>query len=130
MKRRQFLANSAATVTAMATATALSCPAIAALEPGALRFVPQGGLNHPDPLVTLAPNARNSGHMIWDSLYGQTVTGEVLPQMVAGHEISSDGRTWRFTLRDEGRTVAIGKVEKLRPMATAVAVAGGSAGAK
>ena len=34
----------------------------------------------------------------------------------------------RFTLRDEGRTVAIGKVEKLRPMATAVA--GGSAGAK
>ena len=36
----------------------------------------------------------------------------------------------RFTLRDEGRTVAIGKVEKLRPMATAVAVAGGSAGAK
>lgn len=100
MKRRQFLANSAATGTAMATATALSCPAIAALEPGTLRFVPQGGLNHPDPLVTLAPNARNSGHMIWDSLYGQTVTGEALPQMVAGHEISSDGRTWRFTLRD------------------------------
>jgi peptide/nickel transport system substrate-binding protein len=75
-------------------------PEIAGNDAGVLRFVPQGGLKHPDPLVTIAPNACNSGHMIWDSLYGQTIGGGVRPEMVAGHEVSADGRTWRFTLRD------------------------------
>jgi peptide/nickel transport system substrate-binding protein len=94
MKRRALLKATAASL------TALACPAIAHGQENVLRFVPQGNLNHPDPLVTLAPTARNSGHMIWDSLYGQTIRGESRPQMVAGHEVSDDGRTWRFTLRE------------------------------
>ena len=80
-------------------AAPLAAPAIAA-PAKTLRFVPQGNLNHPDPLVTIAPAARNAGHMIWDQLYGQTLTGEPRPQMVAGHDLSADGRTWRFTLRE------------------------------
>jgi peptide/nickel transport system substrate-binding protein len=38
--------------------------------------------------------------MVWDQLYGQTLSGEVRPQMVAGHEVSDDGRVWRFALRE------------------------------
>ena len=92
MKRRSLLHSAAA--------FALARPAIAANQTRILRFVPQGNLNHPDPLVTIAPAARNAGHMIWDQLYGQTITGAPRPQMVAGHEVAADGRTWRFTLRD------------------------------
>ena len=95
MKRRKLLKYIAAT-----SGIGLARPAIAGNDPRILRFVPQGSLNHPDPLVTIAPNARNSGLMIWDSLFGQTIEGEVRPQMVASHEVSSDGRAWRFTLRD------------------------------
>lgn len=89
MKRREFL--TAASATAF---SGLGRPAIAQANPRVLRFVPQGNLNHPDPLVTIAPNARNSGHMIWDSFYGQTIKGEIRPQMLAGHDVSADGRTW------------------------------------
>lgn len=95
INRRQVLKYIAA-----ASGIGLARPAIGGNNTRVLRFVPQGGLNHPDPLVTIAPNARNSGYMIWDTLYGQTIKGEVLPQMAAGHEVSADGRTWRFTLRD------------------------------
>ena len=95
MKRRKLLKYIAAT-----SGIGLARPAIAGNDPRILRFVPQGSLNHPDPLVTIAPNARNSGLMIWDSLFGQTIKGEVRPQMVASHEVSSDGRVWRFSLRD------------------------------
>ena len=91
LRRRSLL-------TGMAGAT-LARPTLAQGNTRILRFVPQGNLNHPDPLVTIAPPARNAGHMIWDSLYSQTLMGEVRPQMVAGHEVSDDGRTWRFTLR-------------------------------
>ena len=93
MKRRALFSAAAAVFTP-------TRPSIAQGAPRVLRFVPPGNLNHPDPLVTLAPTARNSGHMIWDQLYGQTLGGEVRPQMVAGHELTADGRTWRFTLRD------------------------------
>ena len=95
MNRRQMLKCIAAT-----SGIGLVRPAFGGNDSRVLRFVPQGNLNHPDPLVTIAPNARNAGHMIWDSLYGQTIKGEVLPQMVAGHDVSANGRTWRFTLRD------------------------------
>ena len=95
MNRRNLLRGTCASAL-----TTLARPSLAQTKARVLRFVPQGNLNHPDPLVTIAPNARNSGHMIWDSLYGQTLTGEIKPQMVAGHEVSADGRTWRFTLRE------------------------------
>jgi peptide/nickel transport system substrate-binding protein len=38
--------------------------------------------------------------MVWDTLYGidEGLIGR--PQMLAGHEVSDDGLTWTFTLRD------------------------------
>jgi peptide/nickel transport system substrate-binding protein len=38
--------------------------------------------------------------MVWDTLYGQDSAGRPSPQMAAGHELSDDRLTWRFTLRD------------------------------
>lgn len=78
---------------------ALARPAIA--QPASvLRFVPQGNLSNPDPVWTTTTIARNHGLMIWDTLYAVTAGLEPRPQMVEGHEIRDDGRTWRFTLRD------------------------------
>src|SRR6185312_8211748 len=91
MKRRELLA--------MTAATALARPALA--QAGrALRFVPQGNLNNPDPVWTTTTIARNHGLMIWDTLYAVNKKLEPKPQMVEGHEVLDDGKTWRFTLRD------------------------------
>jgi len=41
--------------------------------------------------------------MVFDTLYGQAGADrgfEARPQMVAGHQVENDGRTWRLTLRD------------------------------
>ncbi len=97
MRRRTFLAANAA--------AALARPALAqvgrARNPRVLRFVPEGGLVNPDPIATPGAVARNHGFMIWDTLYGQDSAGNVSPQMAAGHEVSEDGLTWRFALRED-----------------------------
>ena len=65
-----------------------------------IRFVPQANLANPDPIWTTATVAINHGYMVWDTLYGinNALVGQ--PQMLAGHEVSSDELTWTFTLRD------------------------------
>ena len=92
MQRRTFLAAGAA--------AALARPAIAQGNARLLRFVPEGNLQNPDPIWTTTTIARNHGFMIWDTLYGQNSKGRPSPQMAAGHEVSDDRLTWRFTLRD------------------------------
>ena len=93
MRRRNFLAATAA--------TALARPALAQTASAReLRFVPQGNLNNPDPVWTTTTIARNHGLMIWDTLYAVNRKLEPQPQMVEGHQILDDGKTWRFTLRD------------------------------
>jgi hypothetical protein len=67
-----------------------------------LKFIPQSNLTILDPIWTTAYATRNYGHMVFDTLYGQS--GEqngfkATPQMVAGHVIGDDGKTWKFTLR-------------------------------
>src|SRR3954452_24302090 len=93
MKRREFMA-------ATTMALALGRPALAQGNARVLRFVPQGNLNNPDPVWTTTTIARNHGLMIWDTLYAVNGALEPKPQMVEGHEILDDGRTWRFKLRD------------------------------
>ena len=93
MRRRNFLGAAAA--------TALARPAVAQTASAReLRFVPQGNLNNPDPVWTTTTIARNHGLMIWDTLYAVNRQLEPQPQMVEGHQILDDGKTWRFTLRD------------------------------
>jgi peptide/nickel transport system substrate-binding protein len=65
-----------------------------------LRFVPQANLTSPDPVWTSANVTRNHAYLIWDTLYGLDTALQPSPQMCAGHEVSDDQLTWRFTLRE------------------------------
>ena len=95
MRRRTFLATSAAT---------LALPAIAKAEnQRVLKFIPQSDLAILDPVWTTAYVTRNHGYMVFDTLYGQTGQEDgfkATPQMVAGHVVENDGKTWKLTLRD------------------------------
>jgi len=95
VKRRTFLAASAAT---------LALPAVVRAESQRLlKFIPQSDLAILDPVWTTAYVTRNHAYMIYDTLYGQTGQKEgfkATPQMVAGHTVENDGKTWKLTLRD------------------------------
>ena len=56
-----------------------------------------------DPLWTTSLVTRNHGCLVFDTLYGQTGPKhgyQATPQMVAGHTVENDGKTWTLTLRD------------------------------
>lgn len=95
MKRRSFVATSAA---------ALALPAVGrAKSSQVLKFIPQSDLSVLDPIWTTAYVTRNHGYLVFDALYGQTgpqAGYTATPQMVAGHSIEDDGKTWKLTLRD------------------------------
>jgi peptide/nickel transport system substrate-binding protein len=91
LKRRVVLAGLAG--------GALARPAVGG-NPRVLRFIPETGLANPDPIATPSAVGRAHGMMVWDLLYGTTAAGEPQPQMAEGHEVSSDGLLWRFTLRE------------------------------
>ncbi len=95
MKRRQFLAASAA---------ALAMPsAVRSTSSTVLKYVPAGDLPSIDPVVVPSYETRSSGFMLFDTLYGQAGAGAgfaAKPQMVAGHSIENDGKKWTLTLRD------------------------------
>ena len=63
MRRRTFLASSAATLAAPRIGNAQ------AAKP--LRFVPDADLAITDPIVTTSYQTRDHGFMIYDTLYGQ-----------------------------------------------------------
>ena len=92
MKRRSFLAASAA---------ALALPAAArAQAQTTLRFIPQIDLTFLDPHWTTAYVTRNYGYMVFDTLFGQDGKFEYSHQMLAGHVVENDNRLWKLTLRD------------------------------
>jgi peptide/nickel transport system substrate-binding protein len=65
-----------------------------------LRFVPQANLSALDPIFALPGITVTHGYCVFDTLYG--VDGQLRPQaqMSGGHEVSDDGRRWRFRLRE------------------------------
>ena len=65
-----------------------------------LRFVPQADLAILDPIWTTATVTNTHAHMVFDTLYGLDEDYAPHPQMVAGHTIDNDGKTWTLTLRD------------------------------
>jgi peptide/nickel transport system substrate-binding protein len=92
MKRRSLLATGAA---------ALAAPAIGGAEAAKpVRFVPDADLAFLDPVATTSYQTRDHGFMVFDTLYGQDDDYKVRPQMVEGHVVEDDGRTWKLTLRD------------------------------
>src|SRR5262249_21375910 len=68
-----------------------------------LKFLAQADLAIVDPVWTTAYVTRNHGYMVYDTLYGQAGQRDgfrAIPQMLAGHTIENDGRTWKLALRD------------------------------
>ena len=96
MERRAFMAA--------ASAAALALPAVVrAQSRRVLKFIPQTDLAVLDPVWTATYVTRNHGYLVFDTLYGQSGPEggySASPQMVAGHSVDDDGRTWTLTLRD------------------------------
>ena len=92
MRRRDVLVAAGASVWAPA-------PVMAQSRARVLRFVPEGDLANPDPVWAINRITRNHAYLIWDTLYGSTGAGVLVPQMAVGHEVSADRLTWRVTLR-------------------------------
>ena len=91
MKRRTLITTAAA---------ALASPAIArGATAKVLHFVPQADLPNLDPILTTQLVVRNASLLVYDMLYGTDSQVRPQPQMVEGHELSSDQLTWIFTLR-------------------------------
>jgi len=96
MERRSFLGASAGIA-----AAGVSAPALAQGDVSrTLRVIPQANLTSLDPVWTTAVVTRNNAFMIYDQLCAQDAAGEIKPQMAEGWDVSQDGLTWVFTLRD------------------------------
>ncbi len=86
---------------ALAGAAPLARPYLSlAADAKTLRFVPQANLANLDPVWGTQYVVRNASLLIWDTLYGVDENLDPKPQMAEGHEITDDGRTWTFKLRD------------------------------
>ncbi len=96
MKRRSFLKGA----TALAASGPLMASVARAQAAETLKFVPQANLTALDPVWTTATVTNNHAYYIFDTLYGLDLQSKPQPQMVEGHEVAADGRSWRFKLRD------------------------------
>ena len=96
MQRRELLLGAGAAVVANGR---LAAPALSA-EPKTLIHVPQASMATLDPVWTTAVVTRNAGAMLFETLYGRDERLIAQPQMVEGHVVENDGRTWKLTLRD------------------------------
>jgi peptide/nickel transport system substrate-binding protein len=95
MNRRGFMKTAA-----LAATSALAAPRLGlAADTKTLRFIPQANLANLDPIWTTQYVVRNAALLIWDTLYGVDNQLQPRPQMVDGHEVSADFKTWTFTLR-------------------------------
>ena len=104
MKRRQFLASSAAALAAplaVPLAAPLAAPAVArGAAANVLRFVPQTDVAVLDPIWTTTYPTRDHAYMVFDTLYGMDGSYAASPQMAAGAVVDDDRRRWRIGLRE------------------------------
>lgn len=102
MDRRAFLTGAGAVAAASTTARSpLAAPAVSrGAAAGAVRLVPHADVANFDPVWTTAYIARNAGVLVFDMLYGVDSTLTPRRQMVEAEEVSADGLTWTFRLRD------------------------------
>ena len=92
MKRRTMLAGLSAS---------LAAPHVAGAQGSrVLRFIPQTDVTVLDPIWTTVYATREHSYMVFDTLYGTDSQHRTTPQMVEGHVVENDGKTWKLTLRD------------------------------
>jgi peptide/nickel transport system substrate-binding protein len=89
-----------AVIAALAVVVTLGSPGSLAQGQKVLKFIPQADLRILDPISTTAYITRNHGYMIYDTLFATDAKFQVQPQMVDKYEMSKDGLTYTFTLRD------------------------------
>ncbi|HEX3348601.1 MAG TPA: ABC transporter substrate-binding protein [Acetobacteraceae bacterium] len=92
MKRRTFLAASAAALAASRFARAATASVI--------RFTPEADLAVLDPVWTTSSQTQQHAYLVYDTLWGVDEQYRPQPQMLEGHVVEDDGKTWRLTLRD------------------------------
>ncbi len=101
MRRRDLLQSALAGAAALTGAAALATPGIVRADTAStVTFIPQADLASIDPVWTTADVTRNFSLAVFDTLYGIDASFAVQPQMVAGHQVESDGRLWEIHLRD------------------------------
>lgn len=101
MRRRDVLASGLAAGVGAVLGSPLAFPRIARAQAArTLRFVPQADAAILDPTITTGLVNRNHGFLIFDTLYGVDEKLQPQPQMVAGHVVEDDGKTWTMTLRE------------------------------
>jgi len=92
MRRRELIATGLA---------ALAAPVIGRAQAArTLRFVPQADLALLDPIQSTGFVTRNHAFLVFDTLFGWDEQYRAQLQMLEGHRIEDDGRTWIMTLRD------------------------------
>src|SRR5215475_10909790 len=84
----------------VASALALGALLSAGAEAQTLRAVMHSDLKILDPIWTITYIVRNHGYMVWDTLFAMDAKQQIQPQMVERYNVSADGLTWAFTLRD------------------------------
>jgi peptide/nickel transport system substrate-binding protein len=105
MDRRTFVKASAG-IAAGAGALAVGrpgAPAPARAQTAAsrtLRLIPHAGLADLDPTSHADDIVRNAALLVWETLYGVDRALKPQRQMVEAEEVSAQGRTWTFRLRD------------------------------
>ncbi|HUA55542.1 MAG TPA: ABC transporter substrate-binding protein [Candidatus Sulfotelmatobacter sp.] len=91
MRRREFLA---------ATAATLAMPAVARSQSSrVLTVVPQADLAVLDPIWTTSYQTRDHAFLVFDTLFGVDASFKAQPQMVEGAVAEDDGKRWRLVLR-------------------------------
>ena len=99
MDRRTFL-KGVAGAGVVAGSRGFPMPAIAqGAAARTLRFVPQANLANFDPIWGTQYVVRNAAALVWDTLYGVDEKLQPQRQMVESEEVSDDGLTWTFRLR-------------------------------
>src|ERR1700744_3647716 len=110
MHRRTFL-KSFAGAGIVSASGGLATPAVSQRAAArTVRLVPHADLANFDPIWTSSYIARNAGLLVWDTLYGMDANLRVQRQMVEAEEVSPDGLSWSFRLREglkfhDGETV-------------------------
>ena len=82
---------------ALATAFIAGAPVVSAQT---INAVMHSSVRVLDPIMTTAHITRNHGYMIYDTLLATDANNEIKPQMVEKWEVSPDGKSYTFTLRD------------------------------
>lgn len=98
-RRSGYLRSSLLGMTALGVLAMGISAASAPVEAETLRVVKHSALRVLDPIITTAYMSRNHGYMVFDTLVALDENFQVQPQM-ASWEISDDGLTYRFILRD------------------------------